>query len=138
MHVVRYKHAWKRAKDNEVSSRNLKQKQVVMKMVAALVFNLLLITRPLASEVTHAWTFGDVTNRVGLLGIKDDDGRYRTQILYGPGWNDYWEVDLHIYTFVTTVLFVALGVGCVFCLIYLLRRSKKMGRDTPTKEATKP
>lgn len=97
--------------------------QWLIKTIAAVLFYLTSFASLLASEVTHVWTFGDVTNRVGLLGIKDGVGQYRTQILYGPRWNEYWELPVHIYTFVLLVFFAGLLIG--FGFVGLRRLKKK-------------
>ena len=94
----------------------MKTKRLVVVIFSACVV-LFMSHEAQASEVTHAWTFGNVTNRVGLLGITDGVGRYRTEILYGPGWNDYLSVSLHIYTFVLLVLFVVVGIGYGFWVL---------------------
>lgn len=88
-----------------------------VEMSCVVALSLMPSTSVMASEMTHVWTIGDVTNRVGLLGIKDGVGKYRTEILYGPGWNEYLSVPLHIYTFVLVVLFVVVVIGYGFWVL---------------------
>ena len=81
------------------------------------------ITCPLASEVTHLWTFGNSTDRIGLIGVKHDEGVYRTHIVYGPMPTDYIDLHMHIYVF---SLLILLNITLIiFCSIAIYNRNKK-------------
>ena len=92
-----------------------------MNSVLRIIFSFVVIAVPVfsskASETTHLWVYGNITNRVGIIGIKDGIGKYRTEIIYGYGVFDHVYLNVHIHTFVslTCLLLVTL-----FLLVYWL------------------